>query len=88
MRIICLNRMVPFAASNAHICSRELLNNCLSTNQDLSRYLGPIIVVTGPTGAGKSGLAVALCEQFGGEVVNADSMQVYSDLPAHRRLSL
>jgi hypothetical protein len=38
--------MVPFAASNAHICSRELLNNCLSTNQDLSRYLGPIIVVT------------------------------------------
>jgi hypothetical protein len=33
MSIVCLNRMVPFAASNAHICSRELLHNFLSTNQ-------------------------------------------------------
>ncbi len=36
-----------------------------------------VVVVTGPTAAGKSELAVELAEQFGGEIVNADSMQVY-----------
>jgi tRNA dimethylallyltransferase len=37
----------------------------------------PVVVVTGPTASGKSGLAVQLALRFGGEVVNADSMQVY-----------
>ncbi len=36
-----------------------------------------IVVILGPTGVGKSGLAVELAERFGGEVVNADSMQIY-----------
>jgi len=37
----------------------------------------PVVVVTGPTAAGKSALALRLAERFGGEIVNADSMQVY-----------
>jgi tRNA dimethylallyltransferase len=37
----------------------------------------PVIAVVGPTAAGKSGLAVALARALGGEVINADSMQVY-----------
>jgi tRNA dimethylallyltransferase len=36
-----------------------------------------VIVVVGPTAAGKSGLAVALAQALDGEVINADSMQVY-----------
>lgn len=36
-----------------------------------------IVVVAGPTASGKSASAVALCERIGGEVVSADSMQVY-----------
>lgn len=36
-----------------------------------------IIIVQGPTASGKSELAVRLAEQFAGEIVNADSMQVY-----------
>jgi len=36
-----------------------------------------VLVVTGPTAAGKSELAVALAEALGGEVVGADSRQVY-----------
>jgi len=36
-----------------------------------------VVVVTGPTASGKSDLAIALAERLGGEVVNADSMQVY-----------
>lgn len=37
----------------------------------------PVIAVVGPTAAGKSDLAVALAIELGGEVVNADSMQLY-----------
>jgi tRNA dimethylallyltransferase len=36
-----------------------------------------VLVIVGPTASGKSELAVRLAEEFGGEVVNADSMQVY-----------
>src|SRR5262245_19092092 len=37
----------------------------------------PVVVVTGPTSAGKTTLAIELALRFGGEIVNADSMQVY-----------
>ena len=37
----------------------------------------PVVAVVGPTAAGKSDLAVALALRLGGEVVNADSMQLY-----------
>ncbi len=37
----------------------------------------PIICVAGPTGCGKTALGVALAKRFGGEVVSADSMQIY-----------
>ena len=36
-----------------------------------------VVVVTGPTASGKSDLAITLAERLGGEVINADSMQVY-----------
>jgi tRNA dimethylallyltransferase len=37
----------------------------------------PLVAVVGPTASGKSALAVALAEQFGGEVVACDSTQLY-----------
>jgi tRNA dimethylallyltransferase len=37
----------------------------------------PVIAVVGPTAAGKSDLGVALAQELSGEVVNADSMQLY-----------
>ena len=37
----------------------------------------PLICVVGPTAVGKTALAVALARQFDGEVINADSRQVY-----------
>ena len=40
----------------------------------------PLVVVAGPTASGKSALAVELCRRFDGEVVSADSMQVYEQL--------
>ena len=36
-----------------------------------------IILVSGPTASGKSHLAVKLAKKVGGEIINADSMQVY-----------
>ncbi len=39
-----------------------------------------VVVVAGPTAAGKSGIAIELALRFGGEIVNADSMQVYQGL--------
>ncbi|MCL4079628.1 tRNA (adenosine(37)-N6)-dimethylallyltransferase MiaA [Coriobacteriia bacterium Es71-Z0120] len=53
-----------------------------------------VIAVVGPTGVGKSALAESLAERIGGEVVSADSMQVYRGMdigtakvpPAERRV--
>jgi tRNA dimethylallyltransferase len=36
-----------------------------------------LATVVGPTGSGKSALALSLAEQFGGEIVNCDSLQLY-----------
>jgi tRNA dimethylallyltransferase len=38
------------------------------------------VAVVGPTATGKSDLAIALAQQLGGEIVNADSMQLYTGL--------
>ncbi len=37
----------------------------------------PVVAVVGPTASGKSDLGVALALELGGEIVNADSMQLY-----------
>ena len=42
--------------------------------------MSTVILIAGPTASGKSALALALAEKLNGEVVNADSMQVYRDL--------
>ena len=42
--------------------------------------LRPVIAVVGPTAAGKSELSVALAHALDGEVVNADSMQLYQGM--------
>ena len=45
------------------------------------RQAKPVLVVVGPTASGKSALAARLARAFDGIVINADSMQVYRDLP-------
>ena len=37
----------------------------------------PLVVVCGPTGIGKTRTAIALARRFNGEIISADSMQVY-----------
>lgn len=51
------------------------------------------IAIVGPTGTGKSQLALAIAERLGGEIINADAMQLYRGMdigtaklsPAQRR---
>ena len=55
------------------------------TNQDLyapsiAPNTAPLLVVAGPTGAGKSALALHLAQAFQAEIVNCDSVQVYRRL--------
>src|SRR4051794_23181602 len=41
----------------------------------------PVVIVAGPTASGKSALALELAVAFGGTIINADSQQIYRDLP-------
>ena len=40
----------------------------------------PLVLIAGPTASGKSALALALAQQIGGVIVNADSAQIYRDI--------
>ena len=37
----------------------------------------PLIILTGPTAVGKTDLSISLAKAVGGEIISADSMQVY-----------
>ncbi len=40
----------------------------------------PLIILTGPTAAGKTKLSIGLAKKIGGEIISADSMQVYKKM--------
>ena len=47
----------------------------------MSKPKPPVALIAGPTGSGKSALALLLAERTDGAIVNADSAQIYRDLP-------
>lgn len=52
----------------------DILNNELNTEKI------PLIVVCGPTASGKTSLGIAIAKHFGGEIISADSMQIYKGM--------
>lgn len=52
----------------------DILNNELNTEKI------PLIVVCGPTASGKTLLGIAIAKHFGGEIISADSMQIYKGM--------
>lgn len=46
-----------------------------------SKVPGKLLVICGPTAAGKTEYALRLAEQWGVPILNADSRQIYRDLP-------
>lgn len=57
-----------------------VLDDWRRSNGNMHAANRPVLIVAGPTGSGKSALAVDAAEAFEGLVVNADSMQVYREL--------
>lgn len=47
----------------------------------MAKAMPPAIVIFGPTASGKTALALDVAEKLGGEVVNADSRQIYKQMP-------
>ena len=43
-------------------------------------YMEKIIVITGPTGVGKTKLSVSLAKKSNAEIINADSMYIYKEM--------
>ncbi len=43
-------------------------------------YNGPVIVIVGPTGSGKTGVAIKIAKKIGGEIISADSRAIYKHM--------
>ena len=39
-----------------------------------------LLIVLGPTASGKTGLAIKLCQKYSGEIISADSRQIYQEM--------
>ena len=52
----------------------------MATAKNFRYTTSPIIIVLGATAVGKTKLSVHLSKRFNGEVINADSMQIYNGL--------
>ena len=51
----------------------------LSILAAVKRIAADVVLIAGPTASGKSAAALALAEEIGGSIINADSMQVYAE---------
>lgn len=49
----------------------------MSDNEMMADTRIPLVILTGPTAVGKTKLSVELAKRIGGEIISADSMQVY-----------
>jgi len=52
------------------------------------KMMKKIILIAGPTASGKSSLANTLAKKINGEIVNADSVQIYKDLKWRTKLNI
>src|SRR4051812_3297398 len=75
------SRSASSAAEISPLASRSAAIRVAMNMKARSSSLPPLALIAGPTASGKSALALALAEQAGGIIVNADSAQVYRDIP-------
>jgi len=82
--VICPSGQMRVARSAIFSPYRRTVQNCLRVlfwYSDVSLYnMQKLIVILGPTASGKSELAVKLAKKFNGEIISADSRQVYKGL--------
>ncbi|CAM9719150.1 unnamed protein product, partial [Choristocarpus tenellus] len=74
---------VPLSFTARIDCLREVPLRCSISMANLapgSDGRGKVVVIAGPTASGKSSIGMELCKRIGGEIVSADSVQVYRQL--------
>ncbi|CAA7396030.1 unnamed protein product [Spirodela intermedia] len=67
---------------------RKLFAAASADSGRTARGRSKVVVISGPTGAGKSRLALELAKRVGGEIISADSIQVYRGLDVGSAKSL
>ena len=70
LRTCCL----PDKPIHLHLFRRRLFSTACAVNK---KKKDKVIVISGPTGAGKSRLALELAKRLNGEIISADSVQVF-----------
>ncbi|KVI02247.1 tRNA isopentenyltransferase [Cynara cardunculus var. scolymus] len=65
---------LSFLVHRRHCCRRRLFSSFRCSASANSKK-EKVIVISGPTGAGKSRLALELCKKLNGEIISADSVQ-------------
>jgi tRNA dimethylallyltransferase len=60
--------------------TRIVFGNHFGGEMELTMSLIPLVAVVGPTASGKTRIAVDIALHYGGEVVSADSMQIYKGM--------
>ncbi len=59
----------------------NMKNDYRNENDNLINHLdGSVIIITGPTASGKTSVSIELCKKNDGEIVCADSMQLYKNM--------
>ena len=48
----------------------------------------PLIILTGPTAVGKTKASIGLAKALNGEIISADSMQVYREMPESMKMNM
>ncbi|KAJ0261235.1 tRNA dimethylallyltransferase 9 [Hirschfeldia incana] len=82
-RTCCLRLQPPSLALRRRLCGATACSVSLygnTSNKKRSLEKEKVIVISGPTGAGKSRLALELAKRLNGEIISADSVQVYKGL--------
>ena len=70
----------PCRSGMPKIVATATSNLALSTTDSSVRTKSKVIVITGPTAVGKTRLGLELAKKLGGEIISADSVQVYRGL--------
>ncbi|KAK9269328.1 hypothetical protein L1049_001099 [Liquidambar formosana] len=74
---------IPFlraASFSFSHCRRFSATTCAASTTTKKKNKEKVIVISGPTGAGKSRVALELAKRLNGEIISADSVQVYQGL--------
>ncbi|KAL6603359.1 hypothetical protein ACP70R_043720 [Stipagrostis hirtigluma subsp. patula] len=73
--VLCSQHKVP---STFHSAKKATITN--ASMPPNTKKKNTVIVISGPTGAGKSRLALEVAKRLGGEIISADSVQIYRGL--------